>query len=193
MDNSGANKGNSGQGNVQASLSGRYATALFELAREGKVMDSVGNSLSKLKAALADSAEFRALTTNPLLGRDAAAKAVAGLAVALKLDPLTTKFLGVLAGNRRLAELGKMIASYDSLSADHRGEATADVISAHPLDKAQVAALAAKLKAKVGREVAVKLTLDPSILGGLIVKIGSQMIDSSIQTRLNTLATAMKG
>ena len=193
MDNSGANKGNSGQGNVQASLSGRYATALFELAREGKVMDSVGNSLSKLKAALADSAEFRALTTNPLLGRDAAAKAVAGLAVALKLDPLTTKFLGVLAGNRRLAELGKMIASYDSLSADHRGEATADVISAHPLDKAQIAALAAKLKAKVGREVAVKLTLDPSILGGLIVKIGSQMIDSSIQTRLNTLATAMKG
>jgi F-type H+-transporting ATPase subunit delta len=193
VDNSGANQGNFGQANVQASLSGRYATALFELAREAKAIDSVGKSLSELKDALTESIDLRAMSTNPLLGRDAAAKAVAGLAKAMKLDELTTKFLGVLAGNRRLAELGKVIASYDALAADHRGEATADVISAHPLDKAQVAALTAKLKAKVGREVAVKLTIDPTILGGLVVKIGSQMIDSSIQTRLNTLAIAMKG
>ncbi len=193
MDNSGANQANFGQANVQASLSGRYATALFELASESKAIDSVGKSLSELKEALAQSADLRAITTNPLLGRDAAAKAVAGLAKAMKLDGLTTKFLGVLAGNRRLAELDKVIASYDALAADHRGEATADVISAHPLDRAQVAALTAKLKAKIGREVAVKLTIDPTILGGLVIKIGSQMIDSSIQTRLNTLAVAMKG
>ncbi len=198
MDNSGAHQGNFGQAdfgqaNVQASLSGRYATALFELAREGKAIEAVSKSLSALKAVLSESADLRAMTSNPLLGRDAAAKAVAGLAKAMKLDGLTTKFLGVLAGNRRLAELGKVIASYDALAADHRGEATADVISAHPLDKAQISALTAKLKAKVGRDVAVKLTIDPSILGGLVVKIGSQMIDSSIQTRLNTLATAMKG
>ncbi len=188
MDNSGGKSGN-----VQASLSGRYATALFDLAVEGKSIDSVSKSLSVLKSALAESADLRAMTTNPLLGRDAAAKAVAGLAKAMKLDALTTKFLGVLAGNRRLAELGKVIASYDALAADHRGEATAEVVSAHPLDKTQVSALAAKLKAKVGRNVAINLSVDPALLGGLVVKIGSQMIDSSIQTRLNTLASAMKG
>ena len=180
-------------GGIQASLSGRYATALFELAREGKAIDSVGKSLESLKAALAQSRDFANLTNNPLLTREAAAKAVAGVARTLKLDKLTTKFLGVLARNRRLGELGAIISSYAALSAAHRGEVTADVVSAHPLDKAQVTALKAKLKTKVGRDVAVNLKVDPAILGGLVVKIGSQMIDSSIRTRLNSLANAMKG
>jgi F-type H+-transporting ATPase subunit delta len=180
-------------GGIQASLSGRYATALFELAREKKAINGVGAGLASLKKALAESADLRALTTNPLVTRDASSKGVAALAKAMKLDKLTTNFLGVLAQNRRLAELGSVIAAFEGLASAHRGEATADVTSAHKLDAAQVKALKAQLKTKVGRDVAVNLTVDPAILGGLIVKIGSQMIDSSIKTRLNTLATAMKG
>ena len=180
-------------GGIQASLSGRYATALFELARDAKAIDSVGKSLDSLQAALSQSADFVALTTNPLLSRDAAAATLAKVARTLKLDALTTKFLGVLARNRRLAQLGAMIASYRALASAHRGEVTAEIVSAHPLDKAQVTALKAQLKTKVGRDVAVDMKVDPAILGGLVVRIGSQMIDSSIRTRLNTLANAMKG
>lgn len=180
-------------GGIQASLAGRYATALFDLARDTKAIDAVAKSLGALARALADSADLKALTTNPLVSRGDAAKAVGALAVAMKLDSLTGKFLGVLADNRRLAQLGPIIAAYDSLAAQHRGETTAHVTSAHPLDAAQLAALSAQLKARVGRDVALDVAVDPSILGGLIVRIGSQMIDSSIQTRLNTLATAMKG
>lgn len=180
-------------GGIQASLAGRYATALFDLARESKAIDSVGKSLAGLEAALAGSADFAALTSSPLLSRTAAAKAVAAVAKSMKLDGLTTRFLGVLAQNRRLGQLGPVIGSYKVLAAAHRGEATAEVTSAHPLDAAQVAALKKQLRTKVGRDVAVDLKVDPAILGGLVVKIGSQMIDSSIRTRLNTLANAMKG
>lgn len=180
-------------GGIQASLSGRYATALFDLARESKQIDAVSNSLAGLKDALSQSDDFRALTTNPLLGRVEAAKAVAAVAASMKLDPLTTRFLGALAQNRRLGQLEKMIASFNALAAAHRGEATAEVTSAHPLDDDQVSALKQQLRTKVGRDVAVDLKVDPAILGGLIVRIGSQMIDSSIRTRLNSLAVAMKG
>jgi F-type H+-transporting ATPase subunit delta len=180
-------------GGIQASLSGRYATALFSLAREKNSIDGVGESLASLGLALAESPDFKALTTNPLLSRGDATKAIAAIATAMKLDVLTSNFVGVLAHNRRLAQLGPVIASFNALAANHRGETTAHVTSAHPLDADQVAALSAQLKTKVGRDVAVTLTTDPALLGGLIVKIGSQMIDSSIRTRLNTLATAMKG
>lgn len=180
-------------GGIQASLAGRYATALFDLARESKAIDSVGKSLAALESALSKSADFAALTNSPLLSRAAAAKAVAAVAKSMKLDGLTTRFLGVLAQNRRLGQLGAMIGSFNALAAAHRGEATAEVTSAHPLDAAQVAALKKQLRTKVGRDVAVDLKVDPTILGGLVVRIGSQMIDSSIRTRLNTLANAMKG
>jgi F-type H+-transporting ATPase subunit delta len=180
-------------GGIQASLSGRYATALFDLARDGKAIDAVSASLQTLKAALADSDEFRALTTSPLVSRDEAMKAVAATAAVLGLDPLTTNFLGVLAQNRRLGQLGAVIRSYGLLAARHRGETTAEVTSAHPLSATQVKALTAKLKTQLARDVAVDLTVDPSILGGLIVKIGSRQIDSSIRSKLNTLAIAMKG
>ncbi len=180
-------------GGIQASLSGRYATALFDLARDARTIDTVAASLESLRAALDQSADFKALTTNPLLGREAAKKAVAAVAAHLKLDDLTARTLGVLAQNRRLGQLDKVIAAFNALAANHRGEASAEVTSAHPLDKGQVDALKAQLRTKVGRDVAVTLKQDPTILGGLIVKIGSQMIDSSIRTRLNSLAVAMKG
>lgn len=180
-------------GGIQASLSGRYATALFELARDaGKIAD-VEASLATLKEAHAGSADFRRLTASPLLSRAEAGKGIAATAAALKLDPLTANFLGVLAANRRLGQLGDVIRAFTRLAAAYRGEITAEVKSAHPLSDDQVTALKTRLKARTGREVAVDLSVDPALLGGLVVRIGAQMIDSSIRTRLNTLAHAMKG
>ena len=111
----------------------------------------------------------------------------------MKLDGLTAKTLGVLAQNRRLGETVSVARAFSALAASHRGEVTAEVTSAHALTPAQMNALSAKLKARVGSDVAIQTKVDPSLLGGLTVKIGSQMIDNSIKTRLNSLATAMKG
>jgi F-type H+-transporting ATPase subunit delta len=180
-------------GGIQASLSGRYATALFELAREKDAIDTVEASLATVRRALAESADFAALIASPLIGRADAAKAVSATARALELDALTANFLGVLASNRRLAALPAIVTAFRTLVANHRGEVTASVTSAHTLTGDQVEALKTQLRARVGRDVSVDLSVDPSLLGGLIVKIGSQMIDSSIKTRLNTLAHAMKG
>ena len=180
-------------GGIQASLSGRYALALFELASEQKKLEAVGQDLAALSRALAESAELKALTTSPLVGRDEAVKAVAATAAAMKLDGITANFLGVLARNRRLAQLPGVIRAFNTLSARHRGELTAEVTSAHSLDDGQVDAIRQNLRTRMGRDIAVDLNVDPAILGGLVVKIGSQMIDGSIRTKLNTLAQAMKG
>lgn len=180
-------------GGIQASIAGRYATALFELARDGKAIDKVEASLAQLRAALDQSDDFRRLTSSPVLSRADAAKGAAAIAKSLKLDPLTANFVGVLAQNRRLSQLGPVISAFRTLAANHRGEATADITSAHPLSATQVDALKKQLKTRIGRDVAVNLSVDPALLGGLVVKIGSQMIDSSIRTRLNSLAHAMKG
>lgn len=180
-------------GGIQASLSGRYATALFDLARDEKAIDAVSASLQTLKTALTESDDLRRLTTSPLVSRDEATKAIAAIAASLGIDPLTSKFLGVLAQNRRLSQLGATIRAFTQLAARHRGETTAEVTSAHPLTATQVKALKAKLKTQLARDVAVDLTVDPSILGGLIVKIGSRQIDGSIRSKLNSLAIAMKG
>ncbi|MBA15270.1 MAG: F0F1 ATP synthase subunit delta [Sphingomonas sp.] len=178
---------------IRASLSGRYATALFELAAESKSIEAVESSLNGLRAAIDESEEFRRLIDSPLVSRGEATAAVAAIAKAMKLDPITTKFLGVIAENRRLVALPAVIRDYRRLAAAHRGETNAEVISAHPLTDDQVAALKDQLRARVGRDVTLDLSVDPALLGGLIVKIGSQMIDSSIRTRLNSLAHAMKG
>ena len=180
-------------GGIQASLSGRYATALFELARDSKTIATVEASLGTVRDALAESADFKVLTISPLIARKDAAKAVAAVAKVLKLDATTTSFLGVLAENRRLAQLPAIIKSFRALAANFRGETTAEVTSAHPLTAAQVTELKQQLRTRIGRDVSVDLAVDSSLLGGLVVKIGSQMIDSSIKTRLNTLAQAMKG
>jgi len=180
-------------GGIQASLAGRYATALFELARDERQLEAVGASLASVREALRDSDDLRALTTSPLIGRDEAVKAIRSAAEAMNLDPITANFLGVLAQNRRLGQIGDVIRAFNLLAAHQRGETTAEVVSAHPLDDGQVAALKQNLRARLGREVNVDLTVDRAILGWLIVKIGSQQIDGSIRTKLNTLAQAMKG
>jgi F-type H+-transporting ATPase subunit delta len=180
-------------GGIQASLAGRYATALFELARDEKQIDAVGQSLATLRTALTESADLKELTTSPLLGRDQATRGILAAAGAMGLDPVTSRFLGVLGQNRRLAQLPNVIRAFNMLAAAHRGETTAEVTSAHPLTDDQVQALRQNLRARLGRDVAVDLTVNPAILGGLVVKIGSQMIDGSIRTKLNNLALAMKG
>lgn len=180
-------------GGIQASLGGRYAIALFELARDSKTIDTVEQSLATIRDALAQSADFKALTLSPLVARGAAVKAVLATADELGLDATTKNFLGVLAENRRLAKLPAITRAFRELAARHRGEVSAEVASAYPLTDEQVVELKQQLRARVGREVAVDLSVDPALLGGLVVRIGSQMIDSSIRTRLNTLAHAMKG
>ena len=181
------------QGNITAGLAGRYASALFDLASESNAIDSVQKSLATLKSALADSADLAALVSSPVVGRADAAKAIEAVAKALKLDSLTGKFLGVLAENRRLADISGMIDAYNAIVANHRGEVTAKVTSAHPLSAEQLKTLAANLKTRVGRDVKIATTVDPAILGGLVVQLGSQLIDGSIRTRLNSFAQAMKG
>lgn len=191
METSGGTTG--GGGTIQASLGGRYATALFDLARQQGQLTAVESSLKTVSTAMGESADLAALVKSPLVGRDDAARAIAALVPVLGLDPLTANFLGVLAQNRRLGDLPAIIRAFRDLAARSRGETNAEVVSAHPLDDAQVDALKQQLRHRVGREVAIDLKVDPTLLGGLVVKIGSQMIDSSIKTRLNTLAHAMKG
>ena len=180
-------------GGIRASLAGRYASALFELARDERQIEAVGGSLQTVQATLRDSTELRAITTSPLIGRQDAARAIAATAAALKLDPVTTNFLGVVARNGRLRQLPEVIRLFNRLAAEHRGETTAEVTTARALDDEQVAALKANLRTRAGREVTIDSRVDPSILGGIVVRLGSQMIDASIRTKLNTLATAMKG
>lgn len=180
-------------GGITASLQGRYASALFDLANEAGKVSAVEGDLAKLGQALSESGDLAALIRNPRVGRDAAGKAMAALAKAMKLSPLTTKFLGVLAGNGRLAALPDTIRAFGSIAAAARGEVAAEVTSAHALSDAQLKAITAKLKAREGKDVKLTAKVDPDVLGGLIVRIGSTQIDSSIRTRLNTLAQAMKG
>jgi F-type H+-transporting ATPase subunit delta len=180
-------------GGIQASLAGRYATALFELARDEGQLETVGSSLATLRASLRESEDLAELTTSPLIGREDALKGITAAAAAMRLDPITSNFLGVLAQNRRLSKLNSIIRAFNMLAAAHRGETTAEVTSAHPLSDDQVAALRTNLKDRIGRDVTVDLNVDPTILGGLVVKIGSQMIDGSIRTKLNNLAQSMKG
>ena len=180
-------------GGITASLQGRYAAALYELANENKAVASVESDLDSLGRALGESADLAALIRNPQIGRDAAAKAMEGVADLLKLSALTRNFLGVLAANRRLAALPDIVRAFASIAAAARGEVSAEVTSAHTLSSAQLKALEARLKAREGQDVKLSAKVDPEILGGLVVRIGSTQIDSSIRTRLNTLAQAMKG
>lgn len=180
-------------GGITASLQGRYASALFDLASENGVVTAVESDLDKLGEALKGSDDLAALIRNPKVSRDAAARAIDAVAGVLGLSDLTRNFLGVLAGNRRLSALPEVVRAFSTIAAAQRGEVTAEVTSAHALDDDQLAQLAARLKAREGKEVKIKASVDPEILGGLVVRIGSRQIDGSIRTRLNSLAQAMKG
>ena len=178
---------------ITASLQGRYASALFDLASENARVSEVESDLEKLDQALAESDDLAALIRNPQISRDATAKIIDEVVGVLGLSSLTRNFLGVLANNRRLSVLPEIIRAFFAIAAAARGEATAEVASAHPLAEDQLEALRRKLEAREGRNVKIKASVDPDLLGGLVVTIGSKRIDSSIRTRLNSLAQAMKG
>jgi F-type H+-transporting ATPase subunit delta len=180
-------------GGIRASLAGRYASALFDLARDQRQIEAVGKSLDALNQALLDSKDFNELVTSPLVSREEAGKAFAALAPDLALDPITAKFLGVAAKNGRKSQLRSVIRAFRRLAAEHRGETTAEVVTARALNDDQLAALRQQLRTRAGRDVAIDATVDPAILGGIVVKLGSQQIDASIRTKLNRLAQAMKG
>ena len=178
---------------IQASLSGRYASALFDLASEAGEVTAVEADLEKLEAALGESKDLAALIRNPEVSRKQLSATMEALGQLLGLDKLTANFLGVLAQNRRLGELPAIIAAFHTIAAAQRGEVTAEVASAHPLSDQQIEELQQRLRAREGRTIKLRTRDDPALLGGLVVMVGSKRIDSSIRTRLNSLAQAMKG
>ncbi|MEO6093502.1 MAG: F0F1 ATP synthase subunit delta [Novosphingobium sp.] len=180
-------------GGITASLQGRYASALFDLASEAGVISAVEGDLERLDAAIRESDDLAAVIRNPQISREATGGVMASVAGLLGLTELTKNFLGVLAGNRRLAKLPQIIRAFQSISAAARGEVTAEVASAHTLNDSQIEALRQKLQEREGRTVKIKTSVDPELLGGLVVTMGSKRIDGSIRTRLDTLAQAMRG
>lgn len=170
----------------------RYASSLFELALEAGVVEAVGADLDKFQALLDESDDLKRLVASPVFSAEDQSKAVAAIVVKAGIVSLAGNFLKVVANNRRLFAVPGMIAAYRTIAAAHRGEVVAEVTSAHALDEAQETELKAALKSVTGKEVTIALTVDPSILGGLIVKVGSRQIDTSLRTKLSTLKLALK-
>lgn len=174
-------------------LGARYATALYELADEQKTLDAVAGDLRALRGLIDESADLRRLIRSPVLTRAEQGKAIAALAERAGFHPLVRNILGLMARNRRLFVLPEAIDAYLAELAARRGEITAQVIAAQELTEAQRQTLDEKLRRAVGGKVAMELRVDPSLLGGLIVKLGSRMVDASLSSKLQRLQLAMKG
>ena len=181
-------------GNSQASgLAGRYAGALFDLARDQGALDQVQADLSGLKGLLAESADLTRLIESPAISRDDQVKALTAVAEKAGASALTTKFLGLLADKRRAFALRDVIEAYASLLSGEKGEEQAEVVSAIPLTEAQAKDVQDKISKSVGKTVTMTQRVDPSLMGGLVVRVGSRMIDASLKTKLHQLELAMKG
>ena len=174
-------------------LAGRYATALFELAEADKKLDKVAEDLNALRSMIVESADFARLIYSPVISRADQNSAMSALTKKADMDELTTRFVGVLAQNRRLFALSGMIDAYQHLLSASRGEVSAEVFSAKELSDKQLKAVKDELKSAVGTDVSLAATVDEGLLGGLIVKIGSRMVDSSLRTKLQQLRLSMKG
>jgi len=174
-------------------LAGRYATALYELADEAKALDAVAADLKTLKGLVAESADLRRLVTSPLVPREQQAKAVLALVEKAGVSDITRRFVGTVARNRRLASLVQIVDGFMALLAAHRGEITAEVTSAKALSQPQAEAVGNALRTAIGKKVSVQLNVDPKLLGGLKVKVGSRLIDASLASKLQRLQLAMKG
>jgi F-type H+-transporting ATPase subunit delta len=173
-------------------VSGRYATALFELARDEKSVDAIRADLDRFTAMLADSADLQRLVRSPVFSADTQLKALSAVLHKAGITGTPANFLKVLTANRRLFAVGDVIRGYRALVAKFKGEATADVTVAEQLNAGNLDALKAALKSVTGKDVALNVNVDPSIIGGLVVKLGSRMVDSSLRTKLNSIKHAMK-
>ena len=173
-------------------MAGRYATALFELALEANAVEAVKADLDRFDALVAESADLNRLVRSPVFSAEEQVQALSVVLDRVGISGLAANFFKLVAANRRLFAVHDMIKAFRALIAQHKGEATAAVTVAEPLKDAHVDALRAALKSVTGKDVDLDIKIDPAILGGLVVKLGSRMVDSSLRTKLNGIKHAMK-
>ena len=181
-----------GERDTSSGVAGRYATALFELALENKALEQIAADLNRFNEALDSFDDLLRLVKSPVFTAEEQGRALAAILEQLKIEGLTRNFLLLVAKNRRLFATPDMIRAFRAMLARHRGEMSASVTAATKLTEAQATALKQALKAALGQEVMLEERVDPSLLGGLVVKVGSRMIDTSLRTKLNSLKVAMK-
>ncbi|MCB2115540.1 MAG: F0F1 ATP synthase subunit delta [Rhodobacteraceae bacterium] len=177
---------------ISAGIAGRYASAVFELSKEAKGLSALETDVSALTGALKESKELSGLISSPLFSREDQAKAMAALSQKMGLSPTMGNALALMASNRRLFVLPQLLTALKDMIAEDKGEVTAEVTAAAELTKAQADKLAASLSKSVGKTVKLNTTVDDSLIGGLIVKVGSKMIDTSIRSKLASLQNVMK-
>jgi F-type H+-transporting ATPase subunit delta len=177
---------------ISTGIAARYATAIFELAKEDKALATLEADIDALDAALKESHDFRELIASPVYSREQQATAVTAIAKKAGLSQIVTNTLALMAGNRRLFVLPQLVRELRDRIAAEKGEVTAEVTAAKALTKAQEDKLAKTLKASVGKDVKISMAVDESLIGGLVVKVGSRMIDTSIRSKLAALQNSMK-
>lgn len=175
-----------------SNVGGRYAQALFDLANDEKKVAAVEADLKSLKAMIADSQDLRVLLGSPAFSAEDKAKGLAAIAAKAGLDTLTQKFLGLLAANGRASALSAVITAFEALSAEARGVVSAEVVTALPLTQAQADGVAAALRQALGKDPEISTRVDPAILGGIKVKVGSRLFDASLRSKLDSLKFALK-
>ena len=181
-----------GEGGIVSGMAGRYATALFELALETNAVDQVQSELEAFEALVASSPDLARLVRSPAFSAEEQARALSAVLEKAGLTGTAANFLRVVASNRRLFAVLDMIRAFNALVARHKGEVTAQVTVAEQLNDARMNEIRDALKAVTGKDVKLDLTVDPSIIGGLKVKVGSRMVDASLRTKLNSIKFAMK-
>ncbi|MEE2996570.1 MAG: F0F1 ATP synthase subunit delta [Pseudomonadota bacterium] len=178
---------------VTSGVAGRYAAALFELADEERSLDEIAADALTIRGLLAESADLRRLVASPVIGREEQGLAVTAVLEKAGVSQLTRNFVGVVAKNRRLFALYDMCISYSELLSSRRGEMTAEVTTAQPFNEKQRNELEQALRKAIGSKVALDARVDPALLGGIIVKVGSRMVDASLKTKLQRLELSLKG
>jgi F-type H+-transporting ATPase subunit delta len=177
---------------IVSGMAGRYATALFDLAREADAIDAVKSDLDRFDALAAQSADLTRLVRSPVFSADEQLRALSAVLARAGIGGLAANFLKLVTSNRRLFAVRDMIKAFHQLVAQHRGETTAAVTVAEQLKDEHIQALRAALKSVSGKDVDLDIKIDPAIIGGLVVKLGSRMIDTSLRTKLNAIRHAMK-
>ena len=177
---------------IVAGVAGRYATALFNLALEQKALDKVRADLDQFAEMIAGSADLNRLVRSPVFGADEQARALAPVLKQAKIEGISANFIELVAAKRRLFVLPLIIKAFRAMVANHKGEVSASVTVAEPLSDEHLSALKSALNTVTGKDVDLQVDVDPAIIGGLVAKLGSRMVDSSLRTKLNSIKTAMK-
>jgi len=177
---------------ISSGIAARYASAVFELAKDASDLKTLESNVQDLDTVIADSSDIRDLINSPVVSREDQANAIAAVAKKMKLMPIVSNTLALMAAKRRLFVLPALVAQLRALIAEEKGEITAEVISAKAMTKTQTDKLAKAIKARIGKDVKIDATVDEELIGGLVIKVGSQMIDTSIRSKLNSLSNVMK-